>query len=122
MNTRLNDINTIQRHFIEHGFLLSCHRWTFHGEDANSPTDTLNDMYDDVIDEETEDDDHEQLDMLNDARRSIEMREEIGHEDFGIYVNNNLDNASFEKFNKLFEETRRELYPGCSKFSILDFG
>lgn len=110
LNTRLHNINTIQRHFIENGFSLSYPRWTFRGEDANSPTDTLNDISLN-IDEENEDDDHEQLDMLNDARRPIEMRVEMGHEDFGVYVNNNLDNASFEKFNKLFEKVRRELYP-----------
>lgn len=91
-------------------------------EDTNSLTHTLNDIYDDDIDEENEDDDNDELlDLLNNVTRTIEMNVEMDLEDFGIDVNDDLENASFEKFDKLFEETWRELYPRCSKFSVLDF-
>ncbi|XP_020271010.1 uncharacterized protein LOC109846198 [Asparagus officinalis] len=99
----------IRRHILVNGFEQHYTTWTEHGEDFVDVADDQ--MYEDFESDSDDDDDDNavMLDMLNDVQGAISMETDDEND---IYVN---------KYDYLFNEAQRELYPGCTKFSALSF-
>lgn len=108
-------LKEIHSHIMVNGFARHYTIWTEHGEDVN---DVVNDQIEDEIvsdGEGDEDDNALMFDMLNDVQGPINMEmedEEASDKDMSNDAN---------KYDYLFGEAQRELYPGCKKFSALSF-
>ena len=67
--------------------------------------------------------DNEMLEMLYDLQAPIEHEEETMKEGFenDMSFNSSVEEETTNIFQKLLNQARHELYPGCSEFSSLNF-
>ena len=63
------------------------------------------------------------LGMLHDLQAPIEHEEEIAEEGLenDMLFNSDVEDKTINIFQELLNQAHRELYPGCSKFSSLNF-
>ena len=110
LNRKFQTLIVVQMHLIQKGIQPSYTVWSFHGESFHNPP----------VDY-PEDDSDEMADVLADL---------AGHGGYGETNNTSggsfnehptYDNNRQDKFDDLFKEMEIELYPGCQKFSALNF-
>ena len=112
------DLNVVENHLRDWGMDLTYKVWVHYGEDVILEDDASNDDEDDSNGyNESDSTDDEMDDMLHDISR--------GHwddlsSDFDGGQIHNAGNA-LGKFGELFDYARKDLYPGCSKYSLLLF-
>lgn len=84
--------------------------WSFHGESFDT-------QHGDNIEVDDGDND-EMIDVLVDLARHRETSHNVTNKFNKIPIN---DHEQSNKFGDLFDEIENELYPGCKKFSELNF-
>ncbi|XP_062080223.1 uncharacterized protein LOC133784977 [Humulus lupulus] len=111
------ELETIERHLWVNGFSKSYTNWVFHGEDKTSSSFNVDELESDINEDSVDsEDDDDMIEAIQDVAGGINFEtyqdEEIAEEE-----------SHYEptKFKELFEEVKKELYPGCSKFSSLTF-
>ncbi|XP_021804336.1 uncharacterized protein LOC110748694, partial [Prunus avium] len=110
-NGRLFSLPVIWRHLITRGISQHYQTWTLHGESVDNESST--EMDDDSESDTEDDNDVDMFGILDDM---------IGPINMDANVEGGAANSSHaNKFNDLFEEAKRELYPGCTTFSPLTF-
>ena len=116
-NVRFNDLVTIEQHLIRYGFSSSYNKWIHHGENVGCGSLGQTSMHSDgdgcAVNDNYVDDDI--IDALNDMHGLINnefnSNESTSHE-----IDRNEKNIDY-----LFGEAHQTLYPGCTKFSALNF-
>lgn len=113
-------LEVVTSHLRDFGMDLTYKVWVHHGEDIiledYSNSDDENDgSYGDGHGSYSEDDGMEE--MLHDISRGNLI------DDFGGFDGERIENEEGEsnKFGRLFDDAKRELYPGCKKYSVLLF-
>ncbi|XP_062076859.1 uncharacterized protein LOC133781794 [Humulus lupulus] len=111
------ELETVERHLWVNGFSKSYTNWVFHGEDKTSSSFNVDELESDINEDSVDsEDDDDMIEAIQDVAGGINFEtfqdEEIVEEE-----------SHYEptKFKELFEEAKKELYPGCSKFSSLTF-
>ncbi|XP_075077028.1 uncharacterized protein LOC142163788 [Nicotiana tabacum] len=101
--------NVVEDHLIVNGFVHGYNKWIFHGEGFSSrktacpsSNEEGSDIYDDIDG------------LLHDTFRNVE--DDLGHKRV-----RDGPSEDANRFFKLLEEGKEELYPGCENFSKLDF-
>ena len=97
-------ISVIEAHIIDIGFTPLYTNWFYHGE-----ADLLMQR---VVDVEDDCSGNEMADVLEDVVGRTEVNDE---------QNAGLDSSHREKYDDLFLEMEKELYPGCKSFHSLNF-
>ena len=101
MNCYRQSLHTVRIHLLHRGIMQSYINWYNHGEPH-----VLNEN---IHDNEMSDGDHmDGIDALVGDRIKGEPR-------------NAIENEEVRNFDKLEEDAKRELYPGCTNYSILKF-
>ncbi|KAI3763957.1 hypothetical protein L2E82_13955 [Cichorium intybus] len=112
-NTILLPMHLMKHHMRVFGFSRLYKTWCYHGE--TSDVDDVAPRNDTVVDDVAPRND--MIDVIED------VMEEVMEEDSNI-DEGNLDTESIgvcDDFEDLLKEVQSELYPGCAKFSSLDF-
>ncbi|KAL0559314.1 hypothetical protein IC582_003922 [Cucumis melo] len=124
MNSMWESLEGVERHLLTVGISPSYVNWIYHGERVNLPRGlerVATHLHHD--DEGTSNlfEQNEMLDLLNDLQVPIENEEETeeAFENEMPFDDDQQDTTSL--FEDLMNEARNELYPGCSKFSSLNF-
>ncbi|KAK1417966.1 hypothetical protein QVD17_27102 [Tagetes erecta] len=121
---RFNNIQEIEFHLFQHGFMPSYHCWTRHGESildfdtssinvGHSDNDILNDVGDN-LNEGNLNDGNSNDSNLNDANLNDDNLNEMFKD-----LENNFEDNDQEKLQQLFDDAEKPLYVGCEKFSKL---
>jgi len=108
-------LDEVERHIFVNGMDLGYTRWVLHGEPYEGSADVLVDH-------------HNYLRHMDDDYEHDEMEEMLGDIGAGMFMDEVNDNASTggsgtdcENFPSLWEDAKRELYPGCTKHSKMSF-
>ena len=121
MNTVRESLDRVRRHLLTYGMSPSYRQWVYHGEGVNlssklNQTSRLlhdegfsNAEFNDVPTEE-----NKMLNILNDLQGRI-IDEDLDEEDIMI------ESDSSRLFEDLLDEAHNQLYPGCTKYSPLNF-
>ncbi|KAI3778420.1 hypothetical protein L2E82_07700 [Cichorium intybus] len=112
-NTKLLPMHLMKHHMRVFGFSRLYKTWCYHGE--TSDVDDVAPRNDTAVDDVAPRND--MIDVIED------VMEEVMEEDSNI-DEGNLDTESIgvcDDFEDLLKEVQSELYPGCAKFSSLDF-
>ncbi|XP_038890872.1 uncharacterized protein LOC120080309 [Benincasa hispida] len=121
-------LDRIECHLFMNGMSPSYTQWVYHGEPANLARfqTNISSSIDDRVSREfnVEHDDDEMFGLLNDLQGSMIKGEGDvdDEEDFkdGMPTNTEeRDNSNI--FEELIAEARNQFYPGCAKFSLLNF-
>ncbi|KAM6544118.1 hypothetical protein CsatB_008565 [Cannabis sativa] len=106
VNVEFQTIDVLESHLFVNGFLRSYTNWNWHGEEEIIPTRTA-----DVIEED------EMIDIVSDIMQHANcVDEENEHEEIPEQgFNSRVD------YSDLFEEIGAPLFPGCQKYTSLNF-
>ena len=115
LNVSLHDMETVTMHIVQNGFVQGYTLWHLHGERRKRSREdqpTLEESGDDI------------KGMIQDAcRYQFHSEEHSEEDDGGPSTSKNIHGRGqdFEKFEKLTQNAKKPLYPGCLKFSKLSF-
>ena len=104
VNMSFERISVVRVHLLQNGFHQFYTEWIFHSEPFQNP----------INDEPQVEENVDMKDILNDFMES----DDGGNGGDGV---DERATGSNQYFNDLFTETKTELYPGCTKFSSLNF-
>ncbi|XP_071680313.1 uncharacterized protein [Lolium perenne] len=113
------DVETVNDHLICTGFMPGYKTWLFHGEQAvNNDLDTQSSSPEDDSNARDEIDQLllDGFDMFN--RSSLHSEKEEGSEDDS---EDDSEDEDVESYRRLVNDGGQQLYPGCKKFSKLQF-
>ena len=100
---KFNNTSVIEGHLIRRGFMHKYTCWSQHGELLTDKSTFVSISNNQHGTSSYSNNDHEDLsEMFHNLERTVGDDEQ-------------------EKLQKLFQESEKELYPGCTKYSILDF-
>ncbi|GJW02465.1 ribonuclease H-like domain-containing protein, partial [Tanacetum coccineum] len=117
---KFSDIGVIENHLITRGFVLNYTRWSRHGElQVNSRkrirVSNENDNNDSYNNNDSYDNNESYESSGSEINESFEKLKQM----FRNMEGTNDDNVQ-EKLQKLFDDSIKPLYNGCTKFSILN--
>ena len=109
-NTEIIPFNTMKHHMSVYGFCKSYKIWSYHGEGSNPPG-SIPPIVNDATPQ------RDMADLIEDIRG--ELMEEDANLDEG---NSNTESSDGgDEFDELLKEAGTELYPGCKKFTSLEW-
>lgn len=105
------DKSTVYDHLICNGFLVGYSEWMFHGEDSFSqPFDSSNPQVQTDMDDEIDAMLREGLGFFYDSTTDVNCSDDEREQD-----------VDMETYYRLANEASKQLYPGCQRFSKLQF-
>ncbi|XP_062102831.1 uncharacterized protein LOC133812995 [Humulus lupulus] len=110
LNIELQTIGVLESHLFENGFLRSYTNWYWHGEEEIIPTNR-------VVHQCHED---EMMDVLNDIAQPNNCEDDENEVDDEIPPASECRGTS-QYYNDLFAEMESPLFPGCEKYTSLNF-
>ncbi|XP_062086475.1 uncharacterized protein LOC133792583 [Humulus lupulus] len=110
INIELQTIGVLESHLFENGFLRSYTNWYWHGEEEIIPTNR-------VVHQCHED---EMMDVLNDIAQPNNCEDDENEVDDEIPPASECRGTS-QYYNDLFAEMESPLFPGCEKYTSLNF-
>ncbi|XP_062085438.1 uncharacterized protein LOC133791534 [Humulus lupulus] len=110
LNIELQTIGVLESHLFENGFLRSYTNWYWHGEEEIIPTNR-------VVHQCHED---EMMDVLNDIAQPNNCEDDENEVDDEIPPASECRGTS-QYYNDLFAEMESPLFPGCDKYTSLNF-
>ncbi|XP_062075225.1 uncharacterized protein LOC133779257 [Humulus lupulus] len=121
MNLYYHDLETIERHIFVKGFYSKYVTWEYHGEDikeVNKDREELetNSEEDEISCDSDNEDDDNMIPALEDLANQYHH-----NSDFVNLGDSNDHNNEMNTLPELFAEAEKELYFGCTTFSILTF-
>ncbi|XP_062099714.1 uncharacterized protein LOC133805548 [Humulus lupulus] len=121
MNLYYHDLETIERHIFVKGFYSKYVAWEYHGEDiteVNEDREELetNSEEDEISCDSDNEDDDNMIPALEDLANQYHQ-----NSDFVNLGDSNGHNNERNTLPELFAEAEKELYFGCTTFSLLTF-
>ena len=133
LNSYSHPIDVVEIHLLSNGMSIAYNQWKYHGEQIHNPSQThpsspvnepateLNDdifeLVDDIFPREDMGDTMGEEDYaVSDEEDALLDEDTIGVDDTG-----NVSREDDETYEKLLQEAQRELYLGCSEYSVLTF-
>lgn len=109
----------VEIHCLLKGFSKTYQTWYFHGEQYG--TNVSDEDEDEDDDEEEEDEGDEMVDVLQDIAGPSVVDTGVSNDDDISMMPEHRRTEEGQKLDELFKEVDNELYPGCKKFSSLNF-
>jgi len=127
-NSMTQSLNVVEQHLFTYGISPLYSKWVYHGEAINlgslerGGTSSVGDGLSRECNADDEDDDI--FGLLTDLQGPMIRSEENtdDEEDFEDEIPENVEEMNTSNiFDDLMDEARNQLYPGCTKFSSLNF-